>query len=570
MRRLKALARAAPARPTTAAQRHARGAAGLVALVCLVIPVEARAAPVASTRVTFATASAIYVDAGTADGLAQGAKLEARHRRRGAASCTVVEIAAHHAVCKADGKRVPGVGDRLRFQRAAADAPAAVKPRPDPPTPDALAPLRKKVEAAPFQKVAFKKARRAARPVWTARGSTTLRQQVWATSGKDNVFARPSLDAGARAGIGIFPGLYAAGALRVQGDVLAPPEQRFRPGELQLYLWNASVGVAEGAVVGAAGRFRPQKAPGLELLDGAQAGFRAFGGALEVGGYAGAIPDLVTLAPSIDRLTGGAYFSLDLAAAKDVLVLPRARVGLVSTPDGKTVRALAEAETQVLIDGVVAAGGSARVGAGGTDDPLPTLDAARADLDVHTGPLHVDAGYRYLAPLAVDFDAASGVPTVGGAHHGDLEARYALSSWLVIGADSGAGYDVATRSARGYAGPMVELPTAFGTLGGLELGYAEEADVAKIRWSGRTAYLAATVSPLDVVRIVTRASYFEDAAINDSLREAALMTLIDAPVLPWLSVRGRAQVQAALAPLDGSTRASPTTLVADLGLSGSL
>jgi hypothetical protein len=180
----------------------------------------------------------------------------------------------------------------------------------------------------------------------------------------------------------------------------------------------------------------------------------------------------------------------------------------------------------------------------------------------------VHAGWRYLAPLAVDWDAAPGIPPVFGAHHGDLSATYAIAPWLSLGADSGIGIDLTTRETRGYAGPVVGLPTAFGGFGGLEIGYAEELD-AKSLWDGRNAYVS-TVTSFGAFHVVTRASYFEDAAPNDSLREAALMTLVEAPLTSWLAVRGRGEVMSTLPTVDGSARATPTTLVGDLGLTGSL
>ena len=552
----------------TSPQRSCASAWPVVVAVVLGVVGAGPAALASSGRVTYVAGASIYLDVGARDGVVNGAVFDLVKKRGKPLSCTAVDVAAHHAVCRSEARL--RAGDRLTFTAALSSSPPQAKdsaPRAAPPPPPPA--LADALAQAPAPHVVWRRRPGSSRPAFATRGSVTLRQQVWTTAGADGTFARPSLDASARAGLGLFPGLYAEGALRLQGDAVAPASERFRPGDVQLYLWSASIGVAEGSVVGALGRFRPRRAPGMQLLDGAQAGFTALGGALELGAYAGAIPDAVTVAPSLDRLTAGAYFALDLGVGKDVLVLPRARVGLVSSPDGKTIRAEAEGEAQVLWDGVVATAASARVGAGGSASPLPSLDAARLDVDaLPAKSLRLHGGWHYLAPLVVDWDP--GLSPVGGAHHGDASARSLLDDWLVLGADAGVALDVPTAAARGYAGPVLGLPRAFGAVGGLELGYFEESALSSLSWSGRSAYVAATMSPLEALRVVTRVWYFEDAAPNDSLREVALMTLLDAPVLPWLSLRGRFQVQQTLAPLDGSARKSPTAFIGDVGVSGSL
>lgn len=536
---------------------------GLFALTLLLL-FPSTEALAGTGRVSYVASGDAYLDVGSDDGLTQGGKVDLFRRRRKVGTCELVEVAPHHAVCRSE-RAAPG--DRFALPAAPEKPRPKQRGRPTVPGQSELAERHKLLVAAPLEKVAYKRARRVGAPVWSARAAAGIRQQVWANTSND-VFARPSLDGSARAGIGLFRGLYASGAFRLVGDVVAPNEQRFRPGEqLELYVWDAAVGIADGPVVGAVGRFRPRKAPGMQLLDGVQAGLNAFGGALEVGAYAGAIPDLVTIAPSVDRLTAGAYFGLDLGAGDNLLVLPRARVGLVSTPDVATVRAEAEAQTQVLWRDLVSIGGSARVGTGGTADPLPTLDAARVDADlVPWSALRLHAAWRYLAPLAVDFDAVSKVPPVGGAHHGDLGASWQASPWLVVGGASGLGIDELSGEVRGWAGPEVGLPQAFGSLGGLQIGWLEELGF----WSGRSAYVSTTLAPFSVLRVTTRASYFENEAVGDSVREAALMTFIDAPLLPWLSLRGRAHAQGALPSLDGVARATPGLLIVDVGVSGAM
>lgn len=540
-----------------------------VIVICsLMVAAEARAAPRAG-KVAYVTAGAAYLDAGQKDGLVAGAKIDIVRRKRTLSSCEVTGLAEHHAVCLTT-RAEPG--DRFTFTPAAVAAAAEAPPRkPQPPTSKALEPLKAKVESATIEKVAFKKPVGAVTPRWSLRGSATLRQQVWFASNVDGVFARPSLDASVRTGIGLLSGLFAAATVRVQGDALAPATLRFRPDEaVELFVWDASVGIDEGTIVGAVGRFRPRRAPGMVLLDGAQAGVRTLGGSLEIGGYAGAVPDLVTIAPSLDRVAAGAYAALDLPAFEGMLFSPRARLGVMSSPDLALVRAELEAQALFSWSDLASVGASARVGVGGADASasVPSLDAARVDVDVEPWQaLRVHGGYRWLAPLVVDFDAkAALVPPVIGVHHGDLGATWQVADWFSLGGLGGVGVDSDGAVARGYVGPQLGLPLAFGPLGGVELAYLEELGT----FGGRSAYVSSVLTPWSALSVYVRASYYENDALGDPLREGALATMLEAPVLPWLSFRGRAQVQQSFAPADGSLRAEPSLLLVDLAVAGSI
>ena len=528
--------------------------------------VATKAATPGAGVVTYVTATEAFVDVGQRDGLAQTSQLAVFRRDQQIATCAVLDVAAGDACCRADR---PGLkrGDRIAFvpvALAVAQQPAPVgKQRAPLPRPEDVSARRQIVRAAPVPRVP----RKAAGLGLSARLATTLRQQVWAISTTpQGVFARSSLDASTRVGITGVPHAFTSASLRVLGDVVAPPEQRFRPGEpVELYVFGASAGIDDGPVVGELGRFRPKKIPGALLLDGAQLGARLFGGTTEVGAYGGALPHLLSLAPALDLLTAGLYLGLDLELSDGILVLPRARAAVLTTADLATVRGELEAQAQFHWANVVSLGGSLRAGMGGTPETAPSLEAGRADADVAWGDaLKLSAGYRYLAAPAVDLDLLAAVLPVGGAHHGSAAASLAPWTWLVLGATSGAGYDLVTERARGYAGPQVGLPAAFGSFGGLEVGYLEElGDLA-----GRSAWMSTTITPVSALRIISRVSYMETVALGDSFKEAGFMLLVDAPVLPWLTVRGRSYVQQGLPSLDGTLRNSPTTLFADLALSG--
>ncbi|OGQ11045.1 MAG: hypothetical protein A2138_02275 [Deltaproteobacteria bacterium RBG_16_71_12] len=130
---------------------------------------------------------------------------------------------------------------------------------------------------------------------------------------------------------------------------------------------------------------------------------------------------------------------------------------------------------------------------------------------------------------------------------------------------------------RAYVGPQLELPQAFGEAGGMQLGYLEEFGLAKVKndveqtggWPGRSAWVSARVG-LPFLSFMTRVSYFESAAPRDWYREFGMSAYLDAPVLPWLSVRTRLYGQQALPSFGGEVRATPTAGMADLSLTGSL
>jgi hypothetical protein len=531
------------------------------------------AAANASGTVTYVTQSEAFLNVGAQSGLAVGQKLEVTRKARKIGACDVVTVSDKTAICK--GERFDR-GDRFSFAVNDAVIPKprppdeVAKPRPPLPTASELKQKRDVVLAAPLKVVPFEKGEALAT---SARASVQLREQVWhITSSAGGPFARTSLDASAKAslGLGFLPTAYGAASMRVVGDLLAPADQRFRPGELvELYVWGASVGTSDGPVIAELGRFYPRMAPGLSLLDGAQVGGR-FLGSTEVGVYAGVIPDVVSTLPAADRIAAGAYFGTDAAPLDDeLLILPRLRVGVMSNPDFTVVRGEVEAQTQLVWINILTLGGSLRAGMGGTPQLAPSLDTARADLAFTAIPnVTLSGNYRFLAPLVVDYDLLSKYPVgaAGGAHHGGGSAAFRPFSWISLGATGGAGFDFTAQRARGYAGPEIGFPELFGSWGGMDVGYLEELG----DWPGRSGWLSAHLAPLSVLRFGSRLSYFETQAFYDSLRETAVMLFVDAPVVPWLTLRGRTYVQQAMPTLAPLPRSTPTVVMADLSITGNL
>lgn len=559
-------------------------AASVAAAIAVLFTSPSLAAPKASTkvaaaRVRYVGGGAVYLDRGKADGVAGGARIDFKTRGKVAGSCVVDDVSDHAARCAfADPKRMLGkVGERVLYDPAD-DAPVAPDVDVDVAAPvvvDAAA-AAAALDAAALPKVAFAKSKRRTGSAIASRLEAGIRTRAYGlVGGGDSVFVRPSVDLAGRAGLGFVPGLYGSAALRVQGDILAPGNERFRNSvPAELYVWDAQIGLAPGRtpLTGALGRFRPQKAPGMSTIDGVALGYSGFGGALELGAYGGLVPDLITTAPSFDRIVAGAYFGLDAAPVDGLLLLPRARVGFLSSSDFQRTRAEVEAQVQALYKSDVAIGGSARVALPG-DTAIPVLDAARLDVDATPlKDLHLRLGLRTTGSYDGDLDAGviaddTLVAPVRAAHHGDLSVQWGLSDSVVVGGlmsvavDGEAGLD----AARALVGPEVALPQLFGSVGGLSFGAFEEPGLL---W-GRSGYLQAQLRPWSTLSWTTRLSYFEHHApgqkVDDgALREAMLMSFVDAPVLPWLSLRGRAHGLFDIIEVDGFG-ATPLGVVVDVG-----
>ncbi len=527
-------------------------------------------------QVTYVAAKDAYLDVGSGNGVTKGQELLLQRRNKPVGPCEVVEVSPGAAICRSD-RAAPGDRFSFAFVPPAEVAPPAAKALPPMMSPGQQRELRELVAQAPVERVKHE-----ASTTFLAVGRTTLRQELWGVSTTPGgVFGRTSIDGYLRAAFGAAPQFFTEASFRVASDLIAPVNQRFRQGELvELYVWGLSVGVRDGLVVGELGRFYAKNVPGVLLLDGAQAGLRLFENTTEVGVYAGAIPDLITIAPTLDRLAAGTYLGVTLRPSDGVSVVPRARLGVISSPDFAYLRAELHAQTEVYWRGVGNLGGSVRTGIGGTADMLPSVDAASLDAGLGVLPeLKLYGSYRYLGapPLDLDFTLGGRVPRVGGGHDVSATTAYLVAPWLSLGASGGAALDTITDTTRAFVGPEIGLPQAFGDFGGMELGYSEELGFTKVKddvetpggWPGRSTWVSARLG-FPFLSFMTRASYFESEAMSDWYRELGLSALVDAPVLPWLSIRARLYGQQALPALNGIARATPTAGMADLSLTGSL
>ncbi|MBX7100476.1 MAG: hypothetical protein K1X89_22350, partial [Myxococcaceae bacterium] len=274
--------------------------------------VSAAKGPVAQVRlsgagqVTFVTATQAVVDRGQLDGVDVGEVLTFKRRGAPAGTCKVVQRSAHNASCTPTGVLRPG--DRFGVDEKLAAGPAPIPALPSPTE------LRLRLDAV----------ERAAIPLHDFEGEgelsvgaasqvrVSLRHDSWMRQG-GGPFHRESL--GVRLnGVELYKGirLWADAQVALWGN--RPTGYRYPVGVVQPIVRRLEVSWREPGEAWsvALGRTWPVAAPGLTVLDGAQASYRARDGSLEAGAYGGALPDDITLVPS-RRWTGGAFAALRVA-----------------------------------------------------------------------------------------------------------------------------------------------------------------------------------------------------------------------------------------------------------------
>jgi hypothetical protein len=528
--------------------------------------------------VRYATATEAFIDAGTDDGVATGMVLPLVRRGRTVGRCRVTEASPHHARCEGAGaSRSDRVVAEAAFPPATPAAPspsAAPAPSREDPLREAevVERLRSRLLAAEIPKVVFPRARRREGQRSRPRVLVDVRHQgFFRTDGGDG-FQRASLDAAVQAPLGFVPGLYASAAARVVGDVLAPPDRRFRPDEpLTLYVWEAAVGLGDRSpLVGAVGRFTPRKAPGLVRLDGAQAGLQLLGGGAELGAYAGAVPEIVTLAPVADRVAAGLYGGVEVPLRSLGAIVAQARLGVQAVPDAGAGRGELEFDAQALWfeGGSVGLGGrlSAAV------DGAVALDVGRVGVEVTPfDVLRVAADYVYSGPAAVDLDALRPSATTDGllahaaGHHASAQVDWRVLPFLSVAVLGGAASieALAATSTRGYVGPQLTLLDAFGGGGAISFGYLEELGA----FAGRSAWFSSAFAPLPFVRTAVRLGLSETAAGvgSEPARQADASLRLDAPLTSWLVLRAVLGAAQPLPSTSGVPRALDAILVTEVG-----
>jgi hypothetical protein len=510
--------------------------------------------------VTYKTATEVFVDAGSRHGLTTGQTLSFERRGRPTGTCVVVSASEVRAVC--EGTKI-NVGDTVV---------AGVLKEPEP-TPSRAMPKR----AAPVDRVAVE-ARRArvtaatvplvqhvpSTKAFSTRTMVGLRQQTWWSSTTDkSVFARPGLVVTSQTHLPFVLPLTASANMMVQGDVLAPENQRFRPADpAEIYVWEAALGSFSGPVVGSAGRFRLRQVPGAPIVDGGQLGARLWGERIEVGVYGGAIPELTTTAFAADRITAGAYGALQLDVGDAVMVMPRLSGGVLTSADGTRSRLDAGGQVQAVWRGVGFLGATVRGGANLLDGGGFVVEQSSADLSL--APVSwwtLTASHRMVRTPALDVDQSPLVPRLQPSQHGSVTTSIAPLEHVLVGATAGAGLNETTGLLRTWFGPEVSFPRLLGDAVGLDVGYRVEAG----DWPGQSGWLGARVQ-VPTTSLAMRLMASELQAVVENYRELGVFVLTETALSSSLSLSGRLNASQGLPMLSGSYRASPTVLFGDVFL----
>lgn len=508
-------------------------------------------------RVTFVAAGRAYLDRGRAAGLGIGDELELRRGRGKSASCKVVELADHFAACA--GADV-GVGDTFAAPRPPPRARGeSTRKRPKPASAEELSAWQARLARASFEKVDYRGDSVAATRV---RGAIELGHAVWTrVEASRGTFQEERLAIDVVAADLGTPGLLLSARMTASYWSQRPDSARFRPdADAQLYVSEASLAYRRrGGPVGAAGRLRPWFVPGLAVLDGVQLGWRSERAQLEVGAFAGGLPEPVTLEPSVERWTAGVYATGDVALGDDVLLRPSARAALLQVEDGRWVSAELDARTR--IGRGVGLGARARADAPVDSPGRARLSAIAIDLDTRPHERLT------LFASARRFDAwqelAELRPSLREVERGDVGAQLDVTDWLaLVGVGGVTGGDGAPR--RGFVNPELRVWQVLPWRATLALGYMEELGYL----GAHTVYVQGLGAPTEAVRLWTRLSYVHGAGDIAEWDEAGLNLGADAALAAWLRLRLSAFGQ--YGRFGGDAGEAPIGLAARLSLVGEL
>ena len=500
--------------------------------------------------VLYATSSRLYLDAGSREGLAPGQIVQLQK-----GTCRVEQVSATRATCLGTGR--------------AGDTFGLPPPPPQPQPASRLAPLpapsvveqrRGILASAPHPKVDFHEA---SFGVEAARGSADvgIGLRTWWTSGVGSS-RQQRVDALIRdfalgAGFTLDVDLSARKWSRRAGPV------SFRPDDAtQLYVWEASISrrTDAGGPAFSVGRVRPYRVPGQVILDGAQAGWRTEGGT-EAGIFGGVVPDALTLAPSLDHGTFGAYWIGQHSYAGDSslrFLRHEARIAFVNTADlGQRVEgeALVEARITRQVDFALDVRGGGTVSGGlGSMDGM-SLEALRVDVSARPlDSVNLIGSFRYDGLSIPELDGPGRVLTSGAVRHADFSAAWEPLDTLRLSVLSGLSADLLSHTSRRWIGPEIALPRLLGDSAGLSAGYFREDGWAP----GSSAWLQLLARSRGVFQLLARVSWFRTSGLAPAeLDELGASAAIQAQgaryVALRLSVFGRTTLNGQTAPFGPAT-----------------
>ena len=440
-----------------------------------------------------------FLDRGAADGLAVGTRPRLLRKGRASPGCTVTHLADHSAFCSGEGLQP---GDTFKVARPEQKPPQKL---PAIPSDLELARQLSAVERFELPSVEYAAAR-PARPAARARLlEVSYRHTTWALAGAPGAaFHLEALDVAVRGfqphrdwrlSLDLGVRLYSGRPATFRDPVLSPIRLHVREAEVE---WDGP----KLAWRFAAGRVWARNVPGLATLDGVQGAWKAAPG-LEVGAFAGLLPEALTAGISTERWTVGAYQSWEWRGTGAVKLFRQAvRAAAVGRPEP---RGEVELAAQASFEHPVDVEAAARVGFG--DGPF-MLDAARLAVGWRPiRPLYFQVSGRYTGRLPYEVVAPLAPATGTPALHLDGSAGWEPFSGLVIAARAGFARDFDAELSRFYAGPELAMPRLFGGNGGLRATWLEETG----HQGRRSVWLTADYELFELARVWTRLSWEQQA-----------------------------------------------------------
>ena len=500
-------------------------------------PQAAPPAPVARRvdgKVTFATATTAYIDAGALEGVAIGQVIRLTRAAQPSGVCTVRETADHSSTCTGEGIRA---GDRFAFETLLPGAPVVAKMAPIP-TEEELDSRNAVVTGTP---VALVEAKAQVRDVVlgqlpTVRGD--LGYAVWLASPTGpGDSQRVQLDIQVN-GLDAFAGFrFFADARLMQWT---QRNETYVPGSAtQLLVYDLELAQRDPKKSWSAsfGRVMPWFAPGSTVFDGAQGGLRF--GRTEVGIFGGTVPDPYTTEPTLDRYTGGVYANFE-APLGSTLLSGSARAAVVQNP-----AVLRHYEGELLLNywagGVFSASGDLRMGFGDVHAPS-YIDSARLALTVRPVPIFwITGGFSYWGLAMPNDEPIATYP--GPSRRADGSIGVDATPWLRIAGLGGWVDDLTSSLSHTYVGPELTFTKV---LAGLSFGYLKD-----LGWvEGQSAWGQIGWAPVMGTRLTGRLSWFQttetvSGASNPTPANDVGLTLNGTVGLNrWLSLRAMVMVRA--------------------------
>jgi hypothetical protein len=494
-------------------------------------------------RVTFATATAGYLDAGALEGVAAGQVIRLTRGGQPSGTCTVRETADHSATCTGTGVRA---GDRFALDTTVPGVSPVAKMAPIP-TEEEQESRLVQVTGTPLTVVEAKAQPREVTigSLPTVRGD--LGYAVWlASPGGPGDSQRIQLDVQVN-GLDVFEGfkLFADARLMqwTQRDVTYVPGS-----STQLLVYDLELAQRDPTRKWSAafGRVQPWFVPGATVFDGAQGGVRL--GRNEIGVFGGLVPDPWTTEPTTSRYTGGVYANFE-APIGSTLLAGSARAAVVQNPEiGRHY------EGELLLNywagGLFSASGDLRMGFGDVKAPN-FIDAARISLTLRPVPVFwLSAGFSYWGLSIPNSEPIATYP--GPSRRADGTVGVDATPWLRVAALGGWVDDLTSFVSHSYVGPEVTFTTI---LAGLSFGYLKD-----FGWvDGQSAWGQIAWAPTSSTRLTGRVSWFQTtetiggASSASASNEFGVTLNATVGLTRWLSLRASVLVRAGLESGDAST-----------------